>query len=177
MSWKEKHKYDKEDVKYIFEQGLKWHMSTFNAKSSAVPEEWSPLVDDWLKKMGYRYVLRKFTYPSWVQPHGRIAFTSWWENKGVAPIYKKFLLAIRLKNEKKSAIMISNADITAWLPGDNVYDNDIFVPLDMPSGEYDLQVGIIDHQSHKPRVKLAMEGIDPEGWYTIGKMKIIEAKY
>jgi hypothetical protein len=175
-SWKERQGYDVEEVKYIIDETLKWHISSFNAKSSGVPEEWQPLIDEWLKKMGYRFVLRSFSYPEFAAPNEKLSFTSWWENNGVAPIYKKFLLAIRLKNENKSALMITDADITTWLPGDNVYDDDVFIPLDMPSGEYDLQVGIIDWQSHKPKVKLAMEGIDPEGWYTIGKMKITETK-
>jgi hypothetical protein len=63
LTWKEKQGYDRDDVQYIFEESLKWHMSSFNAKSSPVPGEWKDLVDDWLKKMGYRFVLRSFTYP------------------------------------------------------------------------------------------------------------------
>ena len=56
------------DVDYIIDQSLKWHISSFNGKSSAVPEEWWPQVNRWLKQMGYRFVLRKFTYPSRVAP-------------------------------------------------------------------------------------------------------------
>lgn len=67
LEWFESKKYDKETVNYIFEQALKWHISSFNAKSSPVPKEWGALVDEWLKKMGYRFVLRKFTFPSEVK--------------------------------------------------------------------------------------------------------------
>jgi hypothetical protein len=73
--------------------------------------------------------------------------------------------------------MLTDADITSWLPGDKVYDDAVFIPLDMPAGEYQLQIGIIDRQSHEPRVKLAIEGMDQEGWYTIGRMNIVEAAY
>ncbi len=59
------------DVDYIIDQSLKWHISSFNAKSSAVPDEWWPQVNRWLKRMGYRFVLRKFTYPATVQPGRR----------------------------------------------------------------------------------------------------------
>ena len=172
MSWKEKHKYDKEDVKYIFEQGLKWHMSTFNAKSSAVPEEWSPLVDDWLKKMGYRYVLRKFTYPSWVQPHGRIAFTSWWENKGVAPIYKDYRFALRLRNSEMTQVLVTDANLLNWLPGDIVYDDQVFLPHDMPEGTYELEVAIVSPHTLEPAVKLAISGINEQGWYPMGSILV-----
>jgi hypothetical protein len=164
--------YTEKDVNYIIDETLKWHMSSFNAKSSSVPEKWQPLIDRWLKKMGYRFVLRNFTYPEYVAPNGKLDFLSWWDNKGVAPCYKKFLLAIRLKNEKGSRVLITDADITKWLPGDNVYDDAVFVPEDLPTGKYDIQIGIIDNQVHEPKVKLAIVGIDREGWYTIGKIDI-----
>jgi len=160
------------DVNYIIDESLKWHISSFNSKSSAVPKEWWPSVNRWLKKMGYRFVLRSFSYPAFVAPNEKLVFKSWWDNKGVAPIYKKFLLAIRLTNEKKSEVMITDADITTWLPGDNLYDDAVFVPIDMPAGIYQLQIGIVDRQSHEPKVKLAIEGRDTEGWYPVGKIEI-----
>jgi len=172
--WKESQGYNADDVDYIIDETLKWHISSFNAKSSGVPEEWWPQINRWLKKMGYRFVLRSFAYPEFVAPNEKLHFKSWWDNKGVAPCYKEFPLAIRLTNEKRSEVMITDADITTWLPGDNLYDDAVFVPLDMPAGEYTLQIGIIDPQSHEPKVKLAIEGMDQDGWYTIGNMKITE---
>lgn len=173
LSWLEKYKYSKEMVDYVFDEGLKWHMSSFNAKSSAVPKQWQPLVDKWLNRMGYRFVLRRIVYPASVAPNGRLYFESWWDNKGVAPIYKKdFLLAVRLINKKTTKVLITDADITTWLPGDNLFNDEIFVPLDMPKGVYELQLGIVDRQSHKPKVNLAIEGRTEDGWYAIGKIEI-----
>ncbi|MDD4108646.1 MAG: DUF4832 domain-containing protein, partial [Prolixibacteraceae bacterium] len=160
------------DVDYIIDQSLKWHISSFNGKSSAVPEEWWPSVDRWLKKMGYRFVLRNFSYPASVKVRGKLEFKSWWENKGVAPCYKDFLLAFRLKSGSVEKIFITDANIKEWLPGDIVYDNEFFIPDDFPSGECSLQIGIIDKIDHKPVVQLAIEGRDSEGWYNIGKIKI-----
>jgi len=160
------------DVDYIIDESLKWHISSFNAKSSAVPKEWWPSVNRWLKKMGYRFVLRSITYTVSLAPDEKLNFKTWWDNKGVAPIYKKFLLAIRLTNEKRSEVLITDADITTWLPGDNLYDDSIFVPHHMPAGTYQLQIGIVDPQSHEPRVNLAIDGRDKEGWYSIGKIEI-----
>jgi len=160
------------DVDYIIDESLKWHISSFNSKSSAVPKEWWPSVNRWLKKMGYRFVLCSFSYPSLVSPNQSLQFKSWWDNKGVAPIYKKYLLALRLKNEKKSEVLITEADITTWLPGDNIFDDAVFVPIDLPSGIYQLQIGIVDRQSHQPKVNLAIEGRDAEGWYTVGKIEV-----
>ena len=164
--------YTTDQVRYIINETLKWHISSFNNKSSGVPEEWRPLIDQWLKKMGYRFVLRSFTYPEFVSAGGKINFKSWWDNKGVAPIYKKYLLAVRFTNEKRSEVIITDADINSWLPGDNLYDDSVFVPRDMPAGIYKFQIGIVDAQSHKPKVNLAIEGKDTEGWYQLGNLEI-----
>jgi hypothetical protein len=173
-NWKNAQGYTREDAKYIFDQSLKWHMSSFNAKSSPVPEEWQDLVDDWLKKMGYRFVLRRFTFPPKIKQNAKLEFTSWWENKGVAPCYKDFAFAIRLKNGQDERIFVTNANIREWLPGDNVYDNAFFIPREMKPGIYEVQVGIIDPFKQKPAVKLAIEGQDADGWYLLGKTEVVE---
>ena len=160
------------DVDYIIDQSLKWHISSFNAKSSPVPEKWWPSVNRWLKKMGYRFVLRKFTYPAEVAPLGRLDFTTWWENKGVAPCYRNFPLALRLKGATRTEVFRTDADIRQWLPGDAVYDSAVFVPADMPAGEYELEIGMLDPGTGAPAVKLAIEGRQPDGWYSLGRIRV-----
>lgn len=172
FGWKDRQGYNKEDVKYIFDQTLKWHISSFNAKSSPVPTEWEPLVNDWLKKMGYRFVLRKFSCPETVKRDSKLPFETWWENKGVAPCYKYFHLAIRLKNNTDSITFLTDADIREWLPGDNIYDNSIFIPKNFTPGYYHVQIGIIDPQTGKPKIQLSIEGKNSEGWYDLGEIKI-----
>jgi hypothetical protein len=164
--------YTVDDVNYIIDETLKWHISSFNAKSSGVPDEWRPLIDRWLKKMGYRFVLRSFSYPEFVSRGEKIDFLSWLDNKGVAPIYGRYLLAIRLKNDKSSQVFVTDANIHSWFPGDNIYDDGVFVPLDMEAGNYQIQIGIVDVQTHEPKVNLAIEGKDPEGWYPLGNIAI-----
>jgi hypothetical protein len=68
--------------------------------------------------------------------------------------------------------MITDADVRSWFPGDNVYDDSVFIPRDMPAGKYQLQIGIVDSQSHEPKVSLAIAGRDPEGWYPVGTIDI-----
>lgn len=172
LNWMEKQKYDEETVKYIFEQALKWHVSSFNAKSSPVPEEWSPLVEEWLKKMGYRFILRKFTYPAEVMPQGQFPITTWWENKGVAPIYKDYKLALRLTNDINTLVLGTSADIRNWMPGDAIFEESLYIPSDMPTGEYQLEIAIVDPVAYQPRVKLAIEGVNEEGWYLMGNITV-----
>lgn len=160
------------DIDYIIEQSLKWHVSSFNNKSSPVPEEWEPAVEKWLKKMGYRLALRKFTYPSVIAAGSELSFTSWWENLGVAPCYKRYPLAFRLKNDDACSVIKTEADITGWLPGDSLYDSSVIVPEDTEAGRYELQVGILDKFEDKPKVKLAIEGENTDGWYTLGGIEV-----
>jgi hypothetical protein len=165
------------DIDYIIDQSLKWNISTFNNKSSPVPEEWMPEVERWLKRMGYRFVLRTFTYPEEVSQNAKLSFTSWWENKGVAPIYRDYALAIRLKGVNDSRVLLTDADITTWLPGDNIYDDAVFVPLNIPAGEYDIQIGLVDRSTHNPTVKLAITGRQSDGWYQLGRINIKKTDY
>ncbi len=160
------------DVDYIIDQSLKWHISSFNAKSSAVPDEWWPQVNRWLKRMGYRYVLRKLTYPAKVKPGGDFTFTSWWENKGVAPCYRPFRLAFRLHNSNQDVLLVTDADLRSWLPDDNLYDAAVSLPTDLAKGQYDLQIGVLDEHIDAPKVNLAIEGRQPDGWYNMGKIEV-----
>ena len=172
FSWKDVQGYKEEQVKYIFDQTLKWHISSFNAKSSPVPPEWEHLVNDWLNKMGYRFVLRKFSCPQSVKRNDRLSFETWWENKGVAPCYKRFDLSIRIINGKDSIMFLTGADIRTWLPGDNVYDSNVFIPGSVTAGLYDVQIGIVDPFTKKSKIQLAIEGKDSDGWYNLGKIRI-----
>jgi hypothetical protein len=160
------------DVHYIIDQAIKWHVSSFNAKSSAVPKDLWPEVNRWLKHMGYRFALRRFTYPATVGPDRKIAFTSWWENQGNAPSYRNYPLALRLSNGKQSTVMLTGSDIRTWLPGDNLYNNAVFIPANLPDGNYSLSVGIVDPVTREPKIKLATAGVDPQGWYPMGTIHV-----
>ena len=129
-----------------------------------------------MKKMGYRFVLRKFTYPSQAEPNGILPFTSWWDNKGVAPCYKPFRLALRIRGSGGNNILPTDADITSWLPGDNLYDSKVYLPAQMTPGQYLLDLAIID-DTEKPRIRLPIEGRLEDGWYQLGKVQIIPRKW
>lgn len=83
-------------------------------------------------------------------------------------------MALRLKGAGRETVLLTDADIRGWLPGDNLYDNAVFVPADMPAGDYELSLGIVDEDTRRPKVKLAIEGMDPEGWYVMGRIRVGE---
>ena len=160
-------------LKYIMEQAIKWHVSSFNGKSSPVPAEWQPEVNDWLKRMGYRFVLRRFAYSSMVGPNRKLQFASWWENKGNAPVYRGYRLALRLKREGASTILVTDADVKSWMPGDSLYDNSVFLPPAVEDGEYEIGLALLDPVTNQPMIKLAIAGIQPDGWYSMARSKFM----
>lgn len=177
LSWRDVEHYGEKEVKYIFDEALKWHISSFNAKSSPVPAAWEPLVNEWLKKMGYRFVLKRFKYPKEVGRNQKLAFESWWENKGVAPCYENYPLAIRLHKDGYQKVFITAADIREWLPGDNLYNDAVYIPSDVPVGDYEIEIAIVGKNAEageqpRPRVKIAIAGMNADGWYGLGKIKV-----
>ena len=82
---------------------------------------------------------------------------------------------MRLKNADNSVVFLTDADIRKWLPGDSIYEDAVFLPPDLPESEYDIEVGILDRRTLKPKVKLAIAGINPDGWYRIGKITVMES--
>jgi len=161
------------NIDYIIDQSLKWHISSFNGKSSPIPAEWEPNINRWLKKMGYRLALRRFEYPVSVRPGEKLDFFSWWENSGVAPCYRKYPLALRIRNDKSSINLNTNADIRKWLPGDSLYDSGVIIPENAAGGTYELQIGLLGMYSKEPAVKLAMSGLQLDGWYSLGNIEIV----
>ena len=61
-----------------------------------LPTKWRGAVESFLKKMGYRFVLRQLTHPAKTQAGGVLCLKSMWENKGVAPPYRQYPRAFRL---------------------------------------------------------------------------------
>jgi hypothetical protein len=161
------------DIDYIIDQSLKWHISSFNAKSSPIPKKWEANVDRWLKKMGYRFALRRVRYRSNLKAGGKADFKVWIENLGVAPIYYQYPFAFRLKGADKSYVLKSNADLTKWLPGDIILSEEFALPADMIAGNYMLQAAMVGRSGDKPAIKFANEICDADGWYDINEVVIV----
>jgi hypothetical protein len=69
-------------------------------------------------------------------------------------------------------VLLTGADITKWLPGDNVFDSAVRVPTNLPAGDYELGLALLDPLSQAPKVKLAVRGGGEDGWYRLGTVKV-----
>src|SRR6266480_3679040 len=85
---------------------------------------------------------------------------------------RNFPVALRLQNAQRIQILVTDADIRSWLPGDVVYDDAVFLPEEMPEGEYDLALALVDPVNRDPKVKLAIAGSNADGWYPLGRIRV-----
>jgi hypothetical protein len=163
------------DLDYIIEQGLRWHVSTANIKSSPIPPEWRTKFDDFQRKMGYRFVLRRLEYSKLVRSGTMMPVHMWWLNAGVAPVYAEYDLVMELRSPGQSARIPVPVEVRKWLPGDAVYDGSLYIPPELAPGAYDVRIALLDPRTGKPAIRLANEGRQQDGWYQLGSLTV-EAK-
>ena len=128
--------------------------------------------DQFQKRMGYRYVLRRLEYPSVITAGQMMPVDMWWFNAGVAPVYRPYSLVIRLQGQAGQAILPTTADCRNWLPGDAVYSGSLFVPADLKPGAYRVQTALVDPLTSQPAIRLAISGRQADGWYDLGSVTV-----
>ena len=164
--------YTAAQVDYNIAQALRWHASTINIKSAAIPAEWKPRFEEFQKKLGYRFVLRKLEFPAVVKAGGMMPVSMWWLNAGVAPVYAEYALAVELRSEAGRGAVRVPVDVRKWLPGDAIFNGSLYVPETLKPGRYRFRIGLTDPRTERPAVRLAIAGRDADGWYDLGGIDV-----
>jgi hypothetical protein len=162
--------YSDQQLQDIFDQALRWHAVSLNIKNTPVPKDWVAKFDELQKQIGYRFVLKKFQYPEAAQAGAVMPVRSWWINKGVTPPYNDFVLAVEIGG----LVSKTSADLRKWLPGDQIFEGNVYVPDNMKAGEYKVRIAVLDARTEKPAVQLAIQGRQADGWYELGTVRIQE---
>jgi hypothetical protein len=166
------------DVEFITNEALRWHISIFNNKSSPIPPRWWDATREFIKKMGYRFVINYLTLPSHVKTGENLHVESEWENLGVAPPYRNYLIAFKLipKNRGRRSTIITDpsytTDLRDWLPGRHFLELELEIPADLKPGRYNLALALLDPFTGEVAVKLAIEGRDAQGWYNLSEVEV-----
>jgi hypothetical protein len=164
------------NIQYIFDYGLQCHASYMNNKSAPVPEGTRGEVERFLRRLGYRLVIRSVDHPATAHAGGELDVTMAWANVGVAPPYRDYRVALQLKSEKekvaKSIVLVTDHSVQGWLPGTRNVHSLLRVPTSIPPGRYELALGVVDPGSRIPAVRLAVLGRDAEGWYPVSHARI-----
>jgi len=161
------------DIRYIYDYGLGYHVSYMNNKSAPIPDGTMQEVERFLRKIGYRIVLRQLKHNKTVKEGSALSISMIWENVGVAPPYRDYMLAFRLSNDKISHIIVDDTSIKGWLPGKIEINKSIKLPNNIKAGGYDLSIGIVDRNTEKPVIRLAIEGRADDGWYPISSFDVV----
>ena len=156
------------DIDYIIRESLKWHISSYNGKQTTVPEPWKDAVTAWLKKMGYRFELRRAT----AEMNGDVlSVRLLWGNTGCAPCYRAYPVVLRLRGENGAGTWRLDDDIRAWLP-DEDHLSCAEIRTGLPAREYTLEVGIDTCVAEIGMLNLAIEGRNEDGFYPLCRMTI-----
>ncbi len=162
------------NIRYIFDYALNLHASYLNNKSAAIPEGTRGEIERFLKKIGYRLVLRELEHDAALSAGSSMKLSMTWENVGVAPPYQDHFLAFRLKNLKtgKAVVLITETSIKGWLPGKRELSPTLKLPENLEQGNCELALAVVDPTTKAPAVRLAISGRADDGWYPLSRIEV-----
>jgi hypothetical protein len=182
-------------LRFIFNYALALHGSQINNKSAPLPDAQHvrPELERFLKRLGYRLVLRELKHPATAQVGGSLPLQMQWQNVGSAPCYRPYRLAYRLASPGGyEKVFVSNVPVNHWLPGSiELFTEEFFrqpkdlppgelvavadavaLPKEMPAGKYVLSVAVVADQLAKPVVRLGIKGRREDGWYPLSSIQL-----
>ena len=160
------------DIKPILDQALRWHASSINIKSTAIPDEWKAQFAEFQKKLGYRFALRRLEHARSARAGSMLQLKMWWENTGSSPLYHEYQLAMELRSKTSAGRMILPVDLRKWLPGDAVYEGSVYLEKTLPAGHYQVRLAVLDPITGLPAIRLGMEGLKDDGWYDVSEIEM-----
>lgn len=183
-------------LRYIFNYALAFHGSYLTNKSEPLPAgpEVRSEIERFLRRLGYRLVLRELKHPARVQSGGKMKLAMNWQNVGSAPCYRPYRLAYRLTGDNGvEKVFLGSTTVNHWLSGSsdlsvhqfieepkdlplgpvNEVAEAVTVPEDLPLGKYVLSIAVVDGMTGKPVLKLGIQGRAEDGWYPLSKTEVI----
>jgi len=169
-------------VNYLMTLG--WDITAFNlAKNPNVDsalyfynQEYNRLIPYGLRWMGYRLVLTQAHFPGVAAPGETFTLIHAWENRAVGRLYRKYPLGVYLlrDNELVFSAIDESFDPTYIVSGSTYeYQTQITLPEDLPTGEYDLYIALVD-EHQQPAIRLPIEGHDGQNRYLLGRIQVKE---
>lgn len=157
------------DIDFIIEQGLKFHGTYLMPKYTRLPEPWMGKLADFCRRLGYHFVLRQAIYTRSVKADGRLRFMSWIENVGVAPMYRRYDFALRLRQgDFEQVVPMTDIDVRSWLPGDAWIDRQVQIPQGFRAGYVELAAGLVLPGTTESKVHFAVKERFPDRWTDLG---------
>jgi hypothetical protein len=163
------------DIRFIFDYALRLHASYLNNKSAPIPEGSREEIERFLRKLGYRLVLRRWEHAATAAPGSSLPVSMVWENVGVAPPYRDYRIGVRLDSlngRNQREYLFTGDSVKGWLPGRHEAAQTVSLPRDLPPGRYELSVALLGPDG-KPAIRLAIDSLRTEdGWYRMSRIEI-----
>jgi len=161
------------NIDFIVQQGLKYHATYFMPKSCRLPAVWLDSLEAFSLGLGYNFVLHQVRCSRIAESGKPFVFSAWVENTGVAPIYRRYAVALRFRQPDREYITrLDDIDIRTWLPGDAWIDRPLGLPDGIRPGPCDIAIGLVD-TDNRPCLRWAVKEHFPDLWTPIG-LAIIE---
>ncbi len=126
------------------------------------------------KNIGGRFWVRQAQWPKTVRRDYSLYVDLTVANDGVAPLLQEHSVRLALLDTQGRVVCSesTDADASAWLPGDTDVRVRITAPYDLPHGEYTLAIGICAGNASEPNVEFAMDCEKIGGWHVLGTVKV-----
>ena len=161
------------DIDFILEQGLKFHGTYFMPKYAALPEKWMDKLESFCEKLGYRFVLRHACFDCEAKMGGEFKFQCWIENVGVAPIYRRYDFALRLRQgDVEQVVPFEDTDARKWLPGDAWVERMVKLPDGLRPGWAELSAGLVEPGTKTACVRFAVKERYSDRWTPLAGIEI-----
>jgi hypothetical protein len=145
-------------------------------------EEWLDENPDLARELanlcGYWYFPVKVSLPEEFSKGGNI-ITIVWQNRGVAPSYNRFGLALRFESEKPENsfdLFLDDSGNKNWLPGINKVENyEVKIPSEVKKGDYLLKIKLLERtpeKDHDIQIGIKTSGLDSLNYFEIAKINI-----
>lgn len=163
------------DLNYAFIQQTHW--SFIGSAGGAIQpqnDEHRANLDKLHKKLGYRFVLQNVDHVKSINSGSTLTVNIKVDNKGVAPFYYNWPLAVYLVSSDQQVVLqhTLDIDIKTWLPGVNNSADSFDIPDTVDPGKYDVFLAILDADTQKPGVMFANTGRDDEGKYLVSILSV-----
>ncbi len=162
------------DIRWQLEQCLKYHPSTFMAKSVEIPAEWKDAWTAFENRLGYRYHLHQLMLPREVVPGQPVQASLTIDNRGVAPIYTPYAFALRFVQGTHTELVRFSADIRRWLPDFSFEQESLRIPATLQQGPARVDCAIVD-ATGRARVKLALADLLDDGWHPLTHVNVVKS--
>jgi Domain of unknown function (DUF4832) len=160
---------DWRSAEYPWRASLQWaidhHVSQISNKSAPIPEEMMEDVRMMLAKIGYRFVLKRASFPAVAEVGKPFPLELDWANEGNAPMYFDRNVVLKL------GPLVTKTDISmrGFAPG-TCADVTAVQTGRLAAGTYPLEIGLAPPAVESPDISLAILGEGP--WYRLGTIAL-----